>query len=137
MRVNYSIEGARELEALLKTLGPNVARKVGVQAARAGAKPVLEEAKRRVPVDTGDLKSSLTIMTASKTRKDERAVLIGVRGEAGGRAHFTEYGSAHSAAKPFMRPALDSQVGAALNEMGRALGDGIEREAEALSKSPR
>lgn len=133
-KITFSIRGAREMEHLLKQLGPNVASRVGDQALRAGAKPIIEEAKRRVRVRTGELRDSITTDTARGKQQSQRTVLIGFLPPASRRAHFEEYGTAKQAAHPFMRPALDEKAGDALDEMGKVLARGIEREAKKLAK---
>lgn len=131
--LTITIRGARELEDLLKALGPRIARKVGDRALRAAARPVLAEAKRLVHVQSGDLRRSLTVRTGRVTKESERAVYIGSAGF-GWRAHFLEFGTSHSPAYPFLRPAMDTQARAAIDKMGQVLGDGIDKEAQALDK---
>lgn len=134
-KIEFKIEGALEMERLLKQLGPEVASRVGDQAVRAAAKPIVEEAKRLVPVDTGRLRDSITVVTERKRKGDnERVALIGFEKPVSRRAHLTEFGTKHAAARPFMRPALDSKVGEALGEMGKVLARGIDREAKKLAK---
>jgi len=140
--VNFQIRGAKEMEALLKQLGPQVAARVGDQALRAGAKPIVDEAKRLVPVGrTGNLRDSIIAQKQRRAGDDERVILIGFDKDAPGspssRAHLTEFGTAHSAAKPFMRPAMDSQAQNALDEMGKVIARGLAREARKLAKPTR
>lgn len=135
MITEFDIKGAKEMERLLKILGPKVAAKVGDQALRAGAKPIVEEAKRLVPVRTGKLRGSITAQIERRKKDaDERVILIGFKQPTSAIAHLVEFGTSHSAAKPFMRPALDAKVGEALDEMGRILAKGIAREAEKMAK---
>lgn len=133
--INFDIKGAAEMERLLKELGPRVASRVGDQALRAATKPIIAEAKRLVPVRTGKLRDSI-ISRVERKRKDdsERVVLIGFKPPASRRAHLTEFGTSKSAAKPFMRPALDAKAGEALNEMGRVMARGLTREAEKMAR---
>ena len=138
-KVEFSIKGAKEMEALLKKLGPVVASKIGDQALRAGAKVIVAEAKRLVPVRTGKLRDSIAIKVESKRKfgVPARLVLIGFERPTSFRAHFVEFGTSHSAAKPFMRPAMDAKAGEALEEMGRVLARGLAREAAKLAKPGR
>jgi len=134
-RIDFKIDGAKEMNRLLKELPTNVAIRVGDQALKAGAKPIVAEAKRLVPVLSGELRDSITAEPERKRKpQDARVILIGFKKPASRRAHLTEFGTAHSAAKPFMRPALDSKAGEALDEMGKALAQGIDREAAKLAK---
>jgi HK97 gp10 family phage protein len=136
--VKFDIRGAKEMNELLNKLGPQVASRVADQALRAGAKPIVDEAKRLVPVRSGRLRDSIIAQRQRRTGEDERVILIGFDKDAPGspssRAHLVEFGTARTAAKPFMRPALDSQAANALGEMGKVLARGITREARKLAK---
>ena len=163
MNVVVKIEGARELEDLLKQLPGRVASRVATNSLRAGARVIRDEAKRRVPVDTGDLQRSIKVLTGRTGTRDTRIVHIGVFGKQSPLAHIVEFGTAahriaarkgrvlaylrgyarayarfvkHPGAKekPFLRPAADSQAGAAVVIIGREIGQGVEREALKLGK---
>lgn len=127
--VKFTISGAAELERALRTLGPRVAGNVSGRALRAMAKPIVQRARELVPVDTGRLKKSITTKL-HRMRGGQRTIDIGFKRPTSRRAHLTEYGTAHSAARPFMRPALDENAARALTEMGRVLGEAIENEAK-------
>lgn len=127
--VSFTIKGGKEMEALLKDLGPKIASRLGDKALMAAARVIVKEAKRRVPVKTGQLKKSISAVRSSRNRAaDERLVQIGFKPPVSARAHFTEFGTAHSRPEPFIRPALDSQAEEALRAMVEALATGIERE---------
>ncbi len=135
--IQYGLRGAREMEELLKKLGPEISNKLGDAALRAGAKPIVEEAKRLVPVRSGELRDAIAARVQRRTARDERVIHIGFLRPVSARAHLTEFGTARSAAKPFMRPAMDSRASAALGEMGKSLARGIAREAKKLAKPAR
>lgn len=133
--VNFKIEGAKEMERLLKELGPRVAITVADKALRAGAKPIVQEAKRLVRKRTRDLEKSITAVIDRRHQKpNERQILLGYRQPTSRRAHFEEFGRAGQPAHPHMRPAMDAKVGEALNEIGREMSVGITREAKILAK---
>lgn len=136
--VNFRVRGMRELAELLNKLGPEIATKVGDSALLAGAKPIVEEAKRLVPKRSGDLHDAIAARAQRKLQDDTRQVFVGILRSAPGspssRAHFTEFGTRHSAAKPFMRPAADAKAADAIREIGKALGRGVAREARKLAK---
>lgn len=135
METTFKIRGAKEFEKLLKALGPKVAGKVADAALRAGAKPILAEAKRRVPKRTRTLERALAAqLEKRRAGKDQRNIFIGARSPVSRRAHLTEFGTVHSAAQPFLRPAVDTKANEAIAEMGKVLGDGIETEAAKLAK---
>ncbi len=137
MRIDFDIQGAAEMERLLLELGPAVASRVGDQALVAAAKPIMEEMRRTVAIGKGQgphLRDAIKVAVVKQADGPERIALIGFDRKVAFRAHFLEYGTAHSSAKPFMRPALDSKVQEALDEMGKALARGITREAKKLAK---
>lgn len=133
--VEFEIKGAREMERLLKELGPEVASRVGDQSLRAGAKPIVDEAKRRVHVRSGELRDSITDQIERKRKAaTERVIYIGFEKPTSRRAHLEEFGTRFQDAHPFMRPALDTKPQEALQEMGRVMARGIDREARKLAK---
>jgi HK97 gp10 family phage protein len=126
--VKFKLEGVAELERAMKEFGPRFTNNVSGRALRAMAKPIVRRARELVPVDTGLLKKSITTKS-HRVRNGQRTIDVGFRNPTSRRVHLTEYGTVHSAPRPFMRPALDEQGQRALDEMGRVLGEGIEREA--------
>jgi HK97 gp10 family phage protein len=137
-RISFEIKGAREMENLLKQLGPRPAAVAGDAALRAAAKPIIAEAKRLVPKRTKALMRSITAApNTRKRRPGEREYFIGFKRPISARAHLTEFGTSRSPASPFMRPAMDTRARQALLEMGRILGVSIEKEAEKLLKRGR
>ena len=151
-RITFTIKGAKEMENLLKQLGPAVARRVGTNALRSAAKIVVDEAKRLAPVGKG--KKKIRLKTAIRaelwgTGKNSSSLLIkvGAARPYGSHAHLLEYGH-HSynqyggpytfvAARPFLRPAMDSRAKDALDRLGEVLGNGIDAQAKKLDKGRR
>lgn len=120
------LTGGPELERALRELGGKIASRLGSNAVRAGARVVAAEARARVPKRSGDLKRSIRIFTDPKDRRGSaRTAYAGTRLFYG---WFVEFGTAHSSARPFLRPALDEAGQAAVNKMVENLGRGIERE---------
>lgn len=163
MKVAFRIEGAKELDDLLKQLPGRTAGRIGSNALRAGARVIRDEAKRVVPVDTGDLRDSIKVITGRADRRTQRIVHVGSFGPDSRLAHLVEFGTAvhritakagkvlayisgfqrvfarsvlHPGAKPqpFLRPAGDAKAREALDTMGDVLGVGIEREAAKLGR---
>lgn len=133
--VEFQIHGGLELERALLDLGPAVANKAGLKALRAGAKPIVDEAKRLVPRRTGALARSITTRAGKQGRaSSERTLLIGFRQPVSRIAHLLEFGTSKMAARPFIRPALDARAGEALKEIGRVLGETIKGEALRLTR---
>ncbi|HKX36646.1 MAG TPA: HK97-gp10 family putative phage morphogenesis protein [Rhizorhapis sp.] len=125
---NVKISGGPELEAALTELGGKIAGRLGTNAVRAGARVIAAAARQKVPVRTGRLKKSIRIFDdreLSLAKGSERAAYAGTREPY---AHLVEFGTAHSAAKPFLRPALDESAQDALDKLTDNLAGGIERE---------
>jgi HK97 gp10 family phage protein len=144
------VKGLKELQALLNTLPAKMEANVMRSALRAGAKVVLEEAKQNVAVDQGILRDGLKISTGIK--KGTVKAAIKAKGKHGHVAHWIEYGTkphkitAEDGAlffgntltnsvdhpgitpRPFMRPALDSQAGAALIAVGEQVKKRLTKE---------
>lgn len=162
MNLEFKLDGAKELDELLKQLPANVARRVSANALRAAGRDMRDEMKRQVPVETGDLKRSIKVITAKAAGRDKRNVRVGVFGKEVPLAHLVEFGSAAhkiatkvkrvlfdagagkffgrevshpgTPARPFIRPAADAQAGRAVETIGKVLAEGIEREALKLGK---
>lgn len=86
------------------------------KAALAGAEVFLEGARARVPRgQTGDLEKSLTMHIIEELDGDgPDEALAGVGpGLRGWYGRFPEFGTRHAAAKPYLRPTVDTESGAA------------------------
>jgi phage protein, HK97 gp10 family len=129
MEVQVKIEGALELEKALKELGPIPARKLGGKALKAGGEIIADLARVLVPVRTGALEDSITVVMVRATKDSERKAAIGFRPPASRYAHLVEFGTSHSAAQPFIRPAIDAKGEDAIAVIGEQLWAGIAAEA--------
>ena len=103
------IDGLPEVEKLLSEMG-DAAGEVLDKAAMEGAQIVLDDAKNKVPVDTGRLRDSL-VLKKSKVKNAK------VRGQyyvtkKSGAEHFApvELGTSKMKAQPFLRPAVDENM---------------------------
>ncbi len=116
MNFSVKVEGLDKLQDQLEeVMGVELGVKALARAARKAFEPVLEAAKSMAPISTGALRDALKI-TVKKPSSGEAVVIVGLRitkgagGEevpASRRWHFEEFGTAHMAAHPFLRPALD------------------------------
>lgn len=135
------VRGLSQLNAMLQQLPAKVERNVLRGALRAGAQPVLADAKATVPVDSGLLRDGLKISTTAKggrvtarVRATGKHAFIAAWMEYGVAAHqiaagkggWLFFGGNYAKAvqhpgiqpRPFMRPALDSQAGPAVVAAG-------------------
>lgn len=147
-RLTFKIEGAGQLESVLKKLPAEVAAKVSEGAVRAAAALVRDEAIARAPIRSqpgvkydrkgksgrarlpGHLKRSIRVKKVRRSGKSVHYVVTVGRAFYG---MFSEFGTSRQAARPWFRPALDASASRALDRLGLYLGKGIEREAEKLA----
>lgn len=148
------VVGAKEIENLLKRLPERVAKNVTTGALRAGAAVIARQARANVrnspSIDSGLLVRNITSRARKRSKKGSAVVSVGVARKTAmvvrkGRekavkvsparyAHLVEFGTEHSPAEPFLRPALDEKGDEAIARIGAAMGKGIEREARKLAQ---
>ena len=130
------IHGANAIAKALDKL-PDELKKGGERRVlAAGAKPIVKAARGKVRKDSGNLKKSLG--SKVKMIKGVRTARVGARTgfgkmvERDGRmvyskptnyAHLVEYGTSRTAAKPFIRPAVDNTK----NEVVQAMSEGLSK----------
>lgn len=132
------VEGLAQLEARLLELKTEIAVRVLARAALVAFEPVLEAAKAGVPTESGELREAIRI-TTRKPSSGDTVVVVGLRinpttplpgdESPARRWHFIEFGTAHVAAHPFLRPALDQNADRVLSLLKEELAAGIERAA--------
>ena len=115
------ILGDKQLAWNLRALPQKVKKKVVGKAMKAGAAVVAKAARQLAPVETGLLKRAIR---AKATRNGNGKVYVagnvaadtpyGFRRPAK-YAHLVEFGTRHSAAKPFIRPAMEAKRSAAFD----------------------
>jgi len=122
--MKVKIDGLDKLSKKLDKLSSIEAEKALKEGLVDGALDVVQEAKRRVPVQTGDLKANLHIGGYTKLTPDYRKVgVYGSLREYKGKgksfgvlvgstlpyAHLVELGTKRARPKPFLRPAADAK----------------------------
>lgn len=141
----WVVTGIKGLDKALKALPAKIEKKVLRQAMRKGVKPIQAAAKANVPVRSGTLKKAIKVR-AMKRKKDRLGVLVIVgQGDFKGETFYgamIEYG--HFAgkrgtpdrkfveAKPFMRPAFETNKEAVGKETVRLIREGVENEVKGL-----
>lgn len=127
---NLEARGFRELEAKLDRLPATMAREYLVDAVQAGAAQIRYEAARRAPQDSGELAASIAIrMTKQRSTGGDPRAEIGPDRANAAKGRFQEHGTAHHAAQPFLRPALDARGDDAIEIMRSVLASRLEGEA--------
>jgi HK97 gp10 family phage protein len=117
MAVTMKLTGDRELAAAFSRLGQAVQGRMLIGALEAGALLVVNDAKRRAAVDTGNLRRSLHVGDQQASGTDA-SVKVGTDVEY---APYVEFGTSRMAAQPYLRPALESQEGEVRAEVADAL----------------
>ncbi|MBE9509137.1 MAG: hypothetical protein IMY86_13955 [Chloroflexi bacterium] len=132
--VTVQVEGANEISAWLKRQGHEFATKRSLTALRKAASPVYVAMVLGCPVRTGRLQRSIKIQLPKKRyRWDYLAVKVGparwnpVTREGSPHAWLVELGTVHSAAKPFVYPALKKAKGEAFAAAQKYLTGALKR----------
>lgn len=118
-RTHVSIRGSRDLRARLDQLGPDT-RQAQLAAMREWGNMVRDDARDRVPVDTGYLRDHV------ESRADSDNVRVGVWDTRAYYAQWVEQGSSRQEAQPFLMPAFEANK----DEFDRLLARRVERELE-------
>jgi HK97 gp10 family phage protein len=154
MATRIEIRGFKELRNRARKLDGKLQKRVYGAAVRAGGKVLVDAAKAAVPVRTGAVKRSLVHRASSKPSKGLFGVKVTVKGGgmSSGRVarrrgvkgkdyqpdaveryyRFTELGTKHHPAQPYLKPALEGKAGEVLKVVKEALAAGLEREARGL-----
>lgn len=110
---------AARMEASRRMIGQRAARVVRRSAAQVEAL-----SKQNAPVDTGNLRNSITTIMQGDGRFATMQASIGPTAHYGG---YVEYGTSRMAPQPYLGPALDAvkpEFEAAMRELGATLGNG-------------
>lgn len=112
----FRLDGLKDLDRNLKQLPRAMAKATWRRILKKAAMPVKSDAEANAPVGpTGNLASSIAVGTrlnASQkrmvgTEPDAVTLYIGTTWPTGAHGHLQEFGTAHHAAQPFLRPAWD------------------------------
>lgn len=150
--MTYKLKGLKSLQRQLKAIDESMRPKVLQKAMRGAFKMVLESAISKVPVDSGQLRSALSLAGAKGGKGNDRAVAVGIIvkssstamkqantaaaafGESQSRLlppsrrwHFIELGTRYQRAQPFIRPALDENADAVFNRLADELKKQIKK----------
>ena len=131
------LEGAKDLDRLLRRLPAKVGKRVATRAVRQGANVIRDEAKRTAPRGTepaspkyGRLADNIRV---TKVRDGFAGVVMAVTVGQAFWGMFLEFGTSRQPARPWLRPAFHAKAGEAVAKMGTSLGKDIEKAALALA----
>lgn len=136
MRADVKTSGFDELQRKLAQLPAAMSMRVQVNALKAGAEPIRAAAAALAPRDeeagAPHLADNIIVAVPSAARREAQGVFDGAVVEVGPSApffygFFQEIGTAFHPAKPFMRPAFDSNVRRSLRIVGIEAWTAIRR----------
>ena len=124
--VTVTITGMKTLERRLKALGTNTRGTLLREATLAGASVVRDEAERLAPKRTGKGAAGIkTNLVGGSLPGSSAKTEIGYDEKTAWFMTFQELGTKFHAARPHLRPALDTKKGEAVRAVGRVLKRGI------------
>ncbi len=148
------VRGLKGLQRALQELPKKIERRALNAALMKGAQPMVKAAKSRAPVLTGALRYAVRAKPVSP-KGHAATVVIGITGakqverkNSKGRVRkvwvraknfvfywlFQEFGTGHQPARPFMRPAFETNKVASVGIIKNSLAARIAVEAEKLRK---
>jgi HK97 gp10 family phage protein len=138
-RQTFKFEGLAELDAALSELPKATARNVLLRTLKEQGQPIRDAGEALAPRDKGGLKQSYTVGTKLSrrqkgTNKKESMVEVYIGPGPAAKGVQTEFGNAHQAAQPHLRPAFDGNVQRVLNGIKDSLADQIEKARARLAK---
>ncbi len=117
--IDFKLKGVEELFSNLRAIERDIANQLESIIKKA-AEIIVDEAKKRVPVDTGKLRNSLTVKTL-EVKKDQLVIGVGPEGKDVYYWFFVEFGSANAEAQPYLRPAFENKKNAVKKEISREI----------------
>jgi HK97 gp10 family phage protein len=141
---SFSITGLSDLEKRLSEFSDRVGKNILRGAVSAGAAVIRNEARLKAPKDTGEMVRDIMIKRAKEIKGSgdvtyQVFVRTGKKSRLAGKKRnvardsfywrFVEFGTSKMSAKPFMRPAFDTQKEKAVERIREYLAARIEKEA--------
>jgi HK97 gp10 family phage protein len=138
-RQTFKIEGLAELDEALSEFPKATARNVLLRTLKEQGAPIRDTGEQLAPRDKGGLKQSYTVSTKlsrrqKKLNKKESMVEVYIGPGPAAKGVQTEFGNAHQAPQPHLRPAFDSNVQRVLNGIKNELADQIEKARARLAR---
>ena len=139
LRIDGDILGDKALERALAQLPKANSKSVLRRAITKAAEPTRAMAERDAPRDTGDLAESIQVTTRlARSQRPNRGgavrVFIGAESRNTFYAHLVEFGTRHSRAQPFLRPAWERTRREVLTEAGRLIWVNLAKTARTLAR---
>lgn len=128
----FKLEGLAELDKALTELPKATARNVLLRTLKEQGQPIADDGEARAPRLTGDLAQSYTVGTKlsrrqKKQHKKESMIEVFIGPTPHPKSVQTEFGNAHQAPEPHLRPAWDGNVMKVLEGIRDSLANQIEK----------
>lgn len=141
VRQTFKLEGLAELDEALKELPKATARNVLLRTLKEQGEPIRADGELNAPKLKGGLKASYTVSTKlsrrqKKLNKKQSDVEVYIGPGPAAKGVQTEFGNAHQAPHPHLRPAFDGNVQRVLNGIKNSLAARIEKARARLAKNP-
>lgn len=138
-RQTFKIEGLAELDEALSELPKATARNVLLRTLKEQGEPIRADGETNAPRDKGGLKQSYAVSTKLSTRqkklnKKESDVEVYIGPGPAAKGVQTEFGNAHQAPHPHLRPAFDGNVQRVLNGIKNELATQIDKAVQRLAR---
>lgn len=125
--MSETIRGLEQFEAKLSSLGLDIQRKYLMDAVKAGAEVIRQEASEEAPRLTGRLSNrEIIVKVPSQSSAYEANVRIGPAMDAF-YGVFEEKGTAHVEAQPFLEPSVDKKYDEAVQRVADVLRKRVEQ----------
>lgn len=123
------IEGFADFERKLKALDLTVQRKLLIEAAKAGAQIVVDDARRMAPRDSGAMADGIAMRVVGRESDIHEGVVEVSYNKKQFYGRFIEKGTRRLRAQPFLLPALEGNRDRIMSIMRDVLLRAIERVA--------
>lgn len=154
MKIQVSKTSIRNVRSALDALPKELLRSSENAVLRAGAKPIEKAAKSKAPVRDGTLKKSIGTnvkkvngISSARVgprkgfkgkslgyRRNKKGVMTERFADPNKYSHLVEFGTSHSAARPFIRPAIDAASGEVVDAMAAGLDKHLDRTVARLRR---
>jgi len=131
MSINVSIDGLNEVKKSLSVLPLKIQKNILTSGIRAVASTFQKEAKRNVPVDSGDLRRSIKV-AKRRTKDGSTKFSVGISSKKYNvyYGHMIEFGTKKAKAEPFMRPAYEQNKTKAVQSIVTKMRSRLDKEIE-------
>jgi HK97 gp10 family phage protein len=131
-KTTISVSGLADLDRRLKALSADMGGKIARGATSAGARVIQKDAKRRVPKLTGTVQDAIVVKREKNTQLAAEYAVGWKKPRKKGDAdawygRLLEFGTVKMAARPHIRPAFDSQKGAAVDKIAQLLKKRLDK----------